>query len=417
MGENTLEIYMNKLTTAWNYEEIHMDININKSNIEDKKISIAIMSSFVVLTIQYLILIYFNLIDTNLGSIVQLISKVLVGFFYLIALPTVFKRNKITFAGIYFIVVFLFLFNYLVFDKNWPYLQTIIFPLFFICLPSFIYAYSIRDWNILMDTMKKASKIVFVIGAIIAILVFMGNSSVGTYSMSLSYYMLLPTIIYMDDFLDKISLKSGLVVAISLIVILALGSRGAILCAGIFVILKALKSFKTITYNKLLIYLIILFIFVIGIIYIYEILEYLYNVLLNFGIRSRSIQLFLRDDIYLSGREKIYDGVINGILDQPILGIGLAGDRQIIGGGYAHNIFIEILANFGVILGSFIILILICLIISSLFTKEDKRYNMIIIWISVGFVHLFVSGSYLIEFKFWILLGLVSQNYKNRKAM
>lgn len=156
---------------------------------------------------------------------------------------------------------------------------------------------------------------------------------------------------------------------------------------------------------------------VIGIIYINEILEYLYNLLLNFGIRSRSIQLFLRDDIYLSGREKIYDDVINGILDKPIQGIGLAGDRQIIGGGYAHNIFIEILANFGVILGSFIILILICLIISSLFTKENKRYNMIIIWISVGFVHLFVSGSYLIEFKFWILLGLVSQNYKNRKAM
>lgn len=139
MGENTLETYMNKLTNAWNYEEIHMDTNINKCDIGDKRISIAIMSSFVVLTIQYLILIYFNLIDTNLGSIVQLISKVLVGFFYLIALPTVFKRNKITFAGIYFIVVFLFLFNYLVFDKNWPYLQTIIFPLFlYVFLPSYM---------------------------------------------------------------------------------------------------------------------------------------------------------------------------------------------------------------------------------------------------------------------------------------
>ncbi len=65
--------------------------------------------------------------------------------------------------------------------------------------------------------------------------------------MSLSYYMLLPTIIYMNEFLDRISIKSGLVLAMSLLVILALGSRGgAIMCIGIFTILKLIKQIKKI---------------------------------------------------------------------------------------------------------------------------------------------------------------------------
>ncbi len=110
---------------------------------------------------------------------------------------------------------------------------------------------------------------------------------------------------------------------------------------------------KNITYTRVLLYLIIFSIIFLGMLFLNEILEYIYEFLLNFGIRSRSIQLFLRDDVYLSGRDKIYDSVIEEISNNPILGIGLAGDRRIIGGGYAHNIFIEILANFGIVIGVF----------------------------------------------------------------
>lgn len=389
---------------------------IDKDILDDKKISIAIMSSFGILTIQYLILIYFNLIDTNIGQVIQLTSKGLVGFLYLLALPTVLKRNKIKFIGIYFVAIFVFIFNYALFNENWIYLKSIIFPLFFTGLPSFIYAYSINDWDVLIDVMKKTSNIVFIVGTLIGILVFTGNTSIGAYSMSLSYYMLLPTITYMNEFLDRISIKRGIILGISLLVVLALGSRGAIMCIGVFIVLKLIRKMKNITYTKVLIYLILFSIIIFGLIFLNEILEYIYDFLLNnFGIRSRSIQLFLRDEIYLSGRDRLYKDVFEEILRNPFLGIGLAGDRQVIGGGYAHNIFIEIMANFGMVIGTLINTSLLYLSIKDIFIKDMRKFNMLIIWLNIGFIHLLVSSSYLTDFKFWIFLGLSLRSLNLKK--
>ena len=44
---------------------------------DDTKISWALMSSFLILTLQYLVLIYFNLLETSVGSNIQLLSKAL----------------------------------------------------------------------------------------------------------------------------------------------------------------------------------------------------------------------------------------------------------------------------------------------------------------------------------------------------
>lgn len=63
-----------------------------KNKSDDQKISIAIMASFIVLTIQYFLLIYFNLIGTGIGSGIQLFSKVMVGVLFLYALPAVLKE-------------------------------------------------------------------------------------------------------------------------------------------------------------------------------------------------------------------------------------------------------------------------------------------------------------------------------------
>lgn len=386
---------------------------IDKDILEDKKISIALMSSFAILTIQYLILIYFNLIDTHIGQVVQLTSKGLVGFFYLLALPAILKRNKIKFLGIYFIWIFIFIFNYAFFNENWIYLKSIIFPLFFTGLPSFIYAYSINDWDVLMDVMKKTSNIVFIIGTLIGILVFTGNASIGAYSMSLSYYMLLPAIMYMNNFIDNKTIKNLVFLGTSLVIITALGSRGAIMCFGAFTILKLVKGMKKITLTKALIYILLLGLLILGIVLFNDIIEFLYNTLLKYGINSRTLKLFLGDSIHLSGRDRIYEDVLKATLNKPLLGLGLAGDRHILGGNrgsYAHNIFLEILSHFGIIVGSFFIILLIYKIIKITFKKDMKIYNMAIIWISLALIPLMVSSSYLIDFKFWIMIGLISKS-------
>lgn len=393
-------------------DNINLKLNISA----DKKISMALMASFVILTLQYFILIYFNLLDTSMANIVQLLSKVVVGIIFISVFPLVFKRCRIEFITIYYIALLIFLLNYLIFFDNRIYLIQLLFPIFFMCLPAFLYSLCIRNIKVFKETMKQASILVFIIGTILGILIFSGKVSVGTYSMSLSYYMLLPTLIFLDELIDRFSLKSLLIVLVSLLIILLFGSRGALLCTLIFVFLKMIRFTGKLTYIKLFYNLILSGVLLILLINFKPIFNYISNFLyLNFGIKSRSINLLLEEEVKLSGRDSIYRDVISELVNNPILGIGLAGDRRVLGGGYVHNIFLEILSDFGLLLGSIILILLIFLIIKSLFTKQKEKYNIFIIWISLGFIHLMVSSSYLIDIKFWIMLGIFVNLTNNRE--
>jgi hypothetical protein len=388
--------------------------SIEKS--DDKKISIALMSSFVVLTIQYFILVYFDLLGSSEASGVQLLSKVLVGIAFAFALPSVIKRNKIKFIVTYFVTVFIFLVNYIIFPENHLYLKELIFPFFFMSLPAFVYSVSLRDWNTLKQIMKKASLIIFIFGALLGTLIFLGKASAGVYSMSLSYYMLLPTIIFLDELMNKFSLKSLFLFIISFFVILALGSRGAILCIIVFIALKLVRFNFKLSYSKVLYYVITLGTIIFTFIYLDRILNFIYNLFSNIGIGSRTIFLFLSEDVHLSGRDNIYKQLMGAIFDNPILGLGFAADRRILGGEYAHNFFLEVITQFGVLFGGIILFILILLILKSLLTRNTEKYSMVIIWLSLGFVHLMVSSSYLIDIKFWILLGIIVNSQLHRRV-
>lgn len=373
----------------------------------DQKISIALMSAFIILTIQYFVLIYFNLLGTSIGSSIQLFSKGLAGLAYLYAAPSVFKRSLKKFLEIYFIAVFIFLLHYAIFPENRQHVTSLLFPFFFVSLPALLYTLSIRDFQVFKKIMGKAAYIVFVVGLFLGLLIFSGRASIGTYSMVLSYYMLLPIVMFLDELLDKFSIQILVFTILSLLIILALGSRGAILCIVIFLLLKFIKPNSKRTYKRVIGHFSLLGIGLIALIFLEQIMRALYDFLLQFGITSRTLILFLQDGVHLSGRDRIYEKVMAEILQSPIIGIGIAGDTRIIGSSYAHNFFIEVIGNFGVVLGLLLCIGIILLIVKSLLTKDRDKYNLAIIWLSLGFAHLMVSSSYLIDIKFWIFLGFI----------
>ena len=53
--------------------------------------------------------------------------------------------------------------------------------------------------------------------------------------------------------------------------------------------------------------------------------------------------------------------------------------------------------------------VILILIIRALFIKDQEKQNMMIIWTSLGFVHLMVSSSYLTDMKFAIFMGLITK--------
>ncbi len=391
----------------------------------DQKISVALMASFVILTIQYFILVYFNLFSTSTVAGIQLLSKILVGAAFLYALPAVLRRGQLKLVTVYFFAIVIFLLHYAIFPENRTYIVGLLFSVFLISLPTFIYSLSIQDYSVLKVTMKKASYIVFGFGLLIGALILSGKISLGAYSMPLSYYMLLPAIMFIDELLDKFSLRSLLFTILSLLIILVLGSRGAILCIAVFIVLKFFRLYQKQTYKKVLGYFGFVGILTGIFLFFPKIILYIYNGLLAYGINSRTLFLFLKDGFYLSGRDRIYEKMIDEIVAHPILGIGIAGDRLLFSDSYAHNLFLEILANFGLLMGGIILIVLIVILIRALRTKDLEKYHMMIIYLGEPWVCAFNDKQFLFDgYEILDLLGVsirimrkskVAAPYKNKE--
>jgi len=279
----------------------------------------------------------------------------------------------------------------------------------------FIYAFSIDDTSILMNIYMRVSLIIFFIGILIGILVLAKVISLGTYSMPYSYYMLIPAISFLKKFLEKINLKNFISFFITLIIILVFGSRGAVVCIAVYFILFIFINFD----KKRKIAILVSFSISAILLWIFKniVNNLIVNLISFFGIKSRTLTIFLNNIFYTSGRENIYNSINELIAQNPLIGIGMAGDRLYLG-SYSHNIFLEIISGFGIIMGTMILMLLIIMIFISLFTQNKEKANVNLIWFSIGFIPLLFSGSYLTYFSFWIYLGIALKSmisYKNNK--
>lgn len=388
---------------------INKNIHIKKRQrlTEDEKISLAILSPFFILSLQYIVLVLFNLMESNVGLKIQMITKILVGLIYLLVFPTVFKRNKIVLILTYLSVGFIFLLHYTLFVENRIYMRDLIFPLFFMCLPAFIYTLSLNNFKIFKNYTVLISYGIFGISLFLGFLLISKFRNIGSYSMTLSYYVLLPAIVYLGDVMNKFSLIKFINFIISLFIIISLGSRGAIMCIIVFFIMKLSKLKSRMTLKNILCIYVLFCITIICLTSYKEIVYYLNELLLTFNIESRTLSLFLLDDVYLSGRNELFSPILHVISENFISGIGIGGDRLILDGIYVHNIFLEILVNYGVFIGGVAIVFLCLLIFRSLISNNFKKYDLVTFWLSFGFIHLMVSGSYLTDMRFWIFIGLL----------
>lgn len=108
------------------------------------------------------------------------------------------------------------------------------------------------------------------------------------------------------------------------------------------------------------------------------------------------------DGSSVGGRNLIYSRAINGILAEPITGYGpLWAAKEVVP---AHNIFLGILLQYGMIIGSFLIAIMLSLFIRGFQYKDLHIFYLIF---TPTIVNLLFSGNYLLSFEFWVFLTLL----------
>lgn len=240
-------------------------------------------------------------------------------------------------------------------------------------------------------------------------------------------YKILPSVLVIVSrlFTDQ---KKKLAIIFSLfgtIFLLLQGTRGPLLCLAIFVCLMLYKKYGL---GK--------FFFKIGIIVLISAvilssqfvklkLVELSDKIDSSGYSSRFITMMVEGELSdNNGRDAIKDTLLEKIKENPLAIRGMFADRQATrglndreyntgyeNGTYAHSLWIEMIYDWGVLFGG-IILLFVFLIVLNFVRKSDKDDAYIcMLFVCTGFVHLFLSGSYLQSAEFFFLVGLALNYY------
>ncbi|HIW74043.1 MAG TPA: O-antigen ligase family protein [Firmicutes bacterium] len=371
---------------------------------QDAFLAFTALFQFVVLMVQLFVLHLFRLSGTA-QSILRLFAIAACAVPIVVALPILWKRRALLFFGTYGVAGLLFLLTAVFFPPVRPYLISLAFELLCMCLPGFLCFASIRNMEAVHPVLLKLAFANFLLGVLFALFSFTGILPGESYSMSFSYYLLFPACYFVYRFHTDRKKRLLVFALLCAAFMLLLGSRGPLVTFAAYLVLSTAFSLK---FNKrtVVTLAVLLAVGIVCLIFYRQILAAVYEIFRMLGIESRTLLLMKEGELFThdSGRGNIYTLLIRKILEQPLFGYGIGGDRALRGGSYAHNLFVELFTDFGLVLGSVVVVFLLGLLLRCFWTAKNRLW--FLLWGCVGFIPLMVSGSYLSEANFWLLLGL-----------
>lgn len=373
---------------------------MNVNNRGEIALSVAPFFQIVVLMIQDLLIIS-NMVTHESFRIVSIIlSAIPMG----IAMIYVIHKNPMLFFNSYLIVLIIIIVNLSVFPDNKEFVKEGAFYLLGINLPCYLCLASITSIDVLKRVMLIISYILLALGILYLMLFVLRRVAFVNYSIDFTYYLLLPALVFLSY--RKIWFTLFFIVIFAMM--LLLGSRGALVTVIIFALLLSIIDRK----NRTIILISTFFIILLS--------GSFFALYLTFSnkasITSRTLSLIQEGNIAeSSGRIDLYTKTWNSIVESPIIGHGIYGDRVVLDGSYCHNIILEMLHNFGLIAGSILVFMILFAVIRIYLTSDNDLRKLLLIFFCYSFIPLLVSTSYLDDPKFGILVGALFLLSKNTK--
>lgn len=348
--------------------------------IGDRIIAFAVMIQPLLVILQLVMIFVFKMDEKATTNYRVLLTAVPMVAAIIITL----RRNSRRFLIVYSISFVLLLLTCILFPENEPFIREqgarFLLP---VVIPGALCLFTVKDIKVVEKTLYFISW-----GTALLVLFYVFNFLKGsfiaeTYNMAFSYGCLLPMIVL---FAHK-KLYDVITSIILFIVVLAIGSRGAALYFLVYVVVDIFrqKSKWRITIITLIAGIIV-------------ILPHLYNWFDSVGINSRTMSMFYSGNISNdSGRSSILKLFLAKLSDQPLLGLGLFGDRTVPNIAYCHNLILEIYLNFGIIMGTIIVLFLFTRLVVLYKTSNYENRGRIICYFCAMVLPLMTSGSYLID--------------------
>lgn len=273
---------------------------------------------------------------------------------------------------------------------------------------------SVKDSNTALDYLKKYSIVIVLISSVYYIFILANDMEMNEHDMNFAYAFLPCICACLYSAMSSKSFSAKLLAFASIVILLLLGTRGPFICIVLFVFAYYLSD-KNYTKTALkFIPLLVVFIFlsVTGIIDTW--LSLLNDYFISLGLENRILDKLLSGEFLDdSGRGTLQSAIFHALKDKPAFGYGLYGDRYVtrgiitMKGSYAHNIFLEILCQFGIVFGGIILCSLTWYIVTA-FKKCRNRADIVLLLyvLSISVIKLMFSSSYLNDSTFFLLIGL-----------
>ena len=319
---------------------------------------------------------------------------------YVYALLTTGRlRIPVQTIAVLFFVGMTYLFTYMFFSQNAKYIQLTILKTLVTCFFTFLLVSKLSTFEYLCKYFTKGSFLITLSGVLYAeIISVIGHSTTSdwsTYSMTMSNVLLLSVLWQLNAYFDSKN-KLALIAAIIGSVVIFNSKRKS--SSGV-----AIKLFFV------SFVLIVLFFFK-------EILAFVGGMLDSFGLSSRTLYYLINADTedITTGRAEIHGKLWDIVLNDPFLGLGVAGDEVAIQ-ELAHSMYLSIFVTYGMILGSLVILYLFSQTIKGICRTSGLNHDIIIMYVCLVFPRSFTGGDIWANDSLWFLMALIISSLRQRK--
>jgi len=390
-----------------------MQTLFSESLVENQNLNDDLRLSFIV-SVFYLGIFftnYFYMMSSSISfphNIISNIIKIMIACVSLWGIKSVIKESLVFLVLFALFLIIIMLNNSLFFQSNSEYFYKNIKESWIICFPMTLFILSIDDYSFLIKYFEKVAyvQLAFCLFLLFKIFIQRDYSIDFVYSMGFSYACLFPTLVFLNRIFLNFKMHYLLSTFLITLLIIILGSRGALLCITVYLAIMQVKqkSFKVLFSVT----------FFLGLMYIFSknIFLLIAKTIEDIGISSRTIGIFLNNDIvtHLSGREYLYEVIIDKIQQNPFAYKGINASYLLFG-GYPHNIFLELIYDLGLIIFIPVFCLIVFLSYKTIFSDRSDVNDIECILFSMAIPSLLVSGSLWVSWDFWMWFALAVKQH------
>lgn len=362
----------------------------------DKFICFAVFIQSAISILQQILIFAFN-VDPDVTTRFRVLSTALP---MTVAILFSFIRKPKLFVLTYAVVFFILILHSTIFPENTiPIMREAPRFLLPVIIPSALCIMTIKNIDVVSDLAYFMAWISAILALVYVVFFFLGFFIIEEYNMNFTFSCLLPMLVLYN----RKQFKPVLFSIFLFLVILAIGSRGGAIVFLLFILFDLFRSRSKFRW-----------VVVLGGITAILLMPVFQVFIGSYGLSSRTLIRLESGEIATSaGREVLYPMFINLLLDNPIMGIGLYGDRLHTDNSYCHNLFLEIFLNYGIIIGTVIIVGVAFYFLHTYRKLKGEYRNLLLIFFFCGVVALMPSSSYLLNFNFALFIGYMVLMHKH----